>query len=146
MNGPCQKLLSRAAFPQDQNVYVPLHYFFRLLEYLVYLRALPYDAAENLVAPQDFLQAAYFVFQFPDRIGVFENGVEKLRVQGPSRDLLRRLQRFTVSLSRRDVARARDSGLLEELAPGFWHWRGKYDPEFGLDLWGAGWAVEDLYQ
>jgi len=72
--------------------------------------------------------------------------LEKLRAQGPSRDLLRRLQRFTVSLSRRDAARARDNGLLEELAPGFWHWRGKYDEVFGLDLFGAGWAVEDLYQ
>lgn len=70
--------------------------------------------------------------------------LEKLRADGPKRDLLRRLQRFTVSLSRHDAASARENGLLEELYPGFWLWRGNYDPVFGLDLWGAGWAVEDL--
>ncbi len=70
--------------------------------------------------------------------------LETLRNRGPSRDLLRRLQRSMVNLSRRDFAQAGSNGLLEEVSPGFWLWRGAYTEELGLDLWGAGWTVEDL--
>ncbi|MCU0602517.1 MAG: hypothetical protein MUC33_07630 [Desulfobacterales bacterium] len=57
---------------------------------------------------------------------------------------MRRLQRFTVNLSRRDYERAQSDGLLEQVWPGFWLWVGRYSENWGLDLFGAGWAPDDL--
>jgi hypothetical protein len=57
---------------------------------------------------------------------------------------MRKLQRFTVNLSKRDFEKAKFDGMVEEIWPGFWLWIGRYDHSHGLDLFGAGWAPEDL--
>jgi hypothetical protein len=56
----------------------------------------------------------------------------------------RKLQRFSVNLSQWVFLKAKTDGLVEEIRPGFWLWKGKYDKRFGVDIFGPGWAVEDL--
>ncbi len=70
--------------------------------------------------------------------------IDELRRIGPKREQMRKLQRFTVNVSKRDFDKARIDGLVEETWPGFWSWIGRYDGSLGLDLFGAGWAPEDL--
>ncbi len=70
--------------------------------------------------------------------------LDDLRRLGPKRTTLRKLQRYTVNLSKRDFQKAKLDGLLESVWPEFWCWAGKYDDCYGLDLFGAGWAAEDL--
>lgn len=70
--------------------------------------------------------------------------LDELRCIGPKRQNMRKLQRFTVNLSKKDFEKARFDGLVEEVWQGFWCWIGCYDPCHGLDLFGRGWAPEDL--
>jgi CRISPR-associated endonuclease/helicase Cas3 len=70
--------------------------------------------------------------------------LDRLRFAGPTRDLLRRLQRYTVNLSPSAFEKARAQGLIEEVCPGQFCWIGRYDRCTGLDLFGAGLAPEDL--
>lgn len=70
--------------------------------------------------------------------------LDELRKIGPKCHNMRKLQRFTVNLSKRDFDKAKFDGLVEEVWPGFWLWIGKYDGCYGLDLFGSGWAPEDL--
>jgi CRISPR-associated endonuclease/helicase Cas3 len=78
------------------------------------------------------------------RFGGGEKWLYELRCIGPNRQNMRKLQRFTVNLSKRDFDKAQMDGLVEEMWPGFWLWIGRYDHIHGLDLFGAGWAPEDL--
>jgi CRISPR-associated endonuclease/helicase Cas3 len=80
------------------------------------------------------------------RYGGSSGHLEQLRKSGPTRELLRRLQRYTVNLSQRDFLNAQAYGVVEEVYPGFWAWNGQYSEVFGLDLFGTGWAVETLIQ
>lgn len=80
------------------------------------------------------------------RYGRSSGYLEELKKSGPTRNLLRRLQRFTVNLSQRDFQNAQAYGVVEEIYPGFWLWNGQYSDDFGLDLFGTGWAVETLIQ
>ena len=75
-----------------------------------------------------------------------DNGrwLDELRRIGPKRQQMRKLQRYTVNLSKKDFEKAKIDGLVEEIWPGFWSWTGRYDHSHGLDLFGAGWAPEDL--
>jgi CRISPR-associated endonuclease/helicase Cas3 len=70
--------------------------------------------------------------------------IEELRNSGPNRKLLRRLQRYSVNLSKRDFENARDAALVEDIREGYWCWLGGYQNEIGLDIFGAGWVAEDL--
>lgn len=70
--------------------------------------------------------------------------LDELRRIGPKRQNMRKLQRFNVNLSKRDFEKAKFDGLVEEVWHGFWLWIGRYDPDHGLDLFGRGWAPEDL--
>ena len=70
--------------------------------------------------------------------------LDELRRIGPKRQNMRKLQRYSVNLSRRDFEKAKIDGLLEEVWPGLWCWIGRYDHYHGLDLFGSGWAPEDL--
>jgi len=70
--------------------------------------------------------------------------LDELRRIGPKRQNMRKLQRFTVNLSKNYFEKAKFDGLMEEIWPGFWLWIGRYDPNHGLDLFGRGWAPEDL--
>ena len=44
----------------------------------------------------------------------------------------------------RDFEKAKADGLVEEIWTGFYCWIGGYNEIHGLDLYGAGWAPEDL--
>ncbi len=96
-------------------------------------------AAERFRFIDDQAQQPVFV-----RFGDSERWLAELRCLGPKRLTMRRLQRFTVNLSRHDFERVRSDGLIEPVWPGFWLWAGKYRETLGLDLFGAGWEPEDL--
>jgi len=87
----------------------------------------------------DQVQQSVFI-----RYGASEKWIDELRRIGPKRQHMRKLQRYTVNLSKRDFDKAKFDGLVEEIWPGFWLWIGRYDRSHGLDLFGAGWAPEDL--
>jgi CRISPR-associated endonuclease/helicase Cas3 len=70
--------------------------------------------------------------------------IEELEKIGPKRRNMRKLQRYSVNLSKWDFDKAIVNGLVEEIWPGFWLWIGRYDEQYGLDLFGAGWAPDDL--
>ncbi len=78
------------------------------------------------------------------RFGDSDKWLEDLRRVGPIRQTMRRLQRYTVNLSHKDFLKAKDDGLVEEIWQGFWCWIGRYDARHGVDLFGSGWAPEDL--
>lgn len=66
---------------------------------------------------------------------------------GPTRENLRALQRYVVNLSKHDFEKAQTNGLLENIwKDEFWCWAPKYDPAVGVNIYGAGWAPEDLMQ
>ncbi|MBY0270159.1 MAG: CRISPR-associated helicase Cas3' [Burkholderiales bacterium] len=68
-----------------------------------------------------------------DTIGMLLN---TLRKQGPERWLMRKLQRYTVSIHRREVMKLLSQGDVEEIIPGLYvqvsGWL--YDPNLGLNL------------
>ena len=96
-------------------------------------------AANEFKLIDDQAQQSVFV-----RYGDSGKWLGELRRIGPKRHLMRKLQRYSVNLSRRDFDRARVDGLVDEIWKGYWLWIGKYDQSHGLDLFGAGWAPEDL--
>jgi CRISPR-associated endonuclease/helicase Cas3 len=68
----------------------------------------------------------------------------RLREIGPTRESLRALQRSCVNLSQGAFLKAKASGTVEEVHPGFWLWIGKYDAIRGLDAFGDGYSPEEL--
>jgi CRISPR-associated endonuclease/helicase Cas3 len=96
-------------------------------------------AAEKFRLIDDQAQRAVFV-----RHGESSKWLDQLRVIGPTRENMRRLQRYTVNLSLWTFNQARVDGLLEEVGKDFWCWIGRYDTVIGLDAFGAGRAPEDL--
>ncbi|MBI5521681.1 MAG: CRISPR-associated helicase Cas3' [Desulfarculus sp.] len=72
--------------------------------------------------------------------------IQRLRHDGPSRDLLRRLQRHAVSVPARVSEQWLDQGLLEKLPQGHLAQAapGLYDPRHGLGDTEAAWRAEDL--
>jgi CRISPR-associated endonuclease/helicase Cas3 len=70
--------------------------------------------------------------------------LDELRRIGPTRQNMRKLQRYIVNLSRNDFGKLKIDGLVEEIWPEFWCWIGRYDSCHGLDLFGSSWAPEDL--
>jgi CRISPR-associated endonuclease/helicase Cas3 len=78
------------------------------------------------------------------RFGNSGKWLDELRRIGPKRQNMRKLQRYTVNLSRNHFEKAKFDGLMEEIYSGFWLWIGKYDACHGIDLFGSGWASEDL--
>lgn len=96
-------------------------------------------AAEEFRLIKDQDQRPVFV-----RYGDSPKWLEQLRIIGPTRENMRRLQRYTVNLSVRTFGQAKDDGLLEEVGKDFWCWVGNYDTVIGLDAFGGGRAPEDL--
>ena len=72
--------------------------------------------------------------------------MRQLRAVGPKRDIMRKLQRFTVNLSTRMTERMQAEGLLDELWPGFLAQAlpSLYDETIGLNVFGEALPVEDL--
>jgi CRISPR-associated endonuclease/helicase Cas3 len=68
-----------------------------------------------------------------DAIGMLLN---TLRKQGPERWLMRKLQRYTVTIHRREIMKLLSQGDVEEIIPGLYvqvsDWL--YDPDLGLNL------------
>ena len=109
---------------KDANPY--LHFQFR-------------TAAEKFKLIDDQTQQSILV-----RYGDSPKWLDQLRIIGPTRENLRRLQRYTVNLSIRTFNQAKVDGLVEEIYKDFWCWVGRYDAVIGLDIFGAGRAPEDL--
>lgn len=61
--------------------------------------------------------------------------IDRLRFFGPSRKLMRQLQRFSVNIYDQDLQKIRNNGMIEEVN-GIWVQTNKdlYDPVFGLDV------------
>ena len=61
--------------------------------------------------------------------------IDQLRFVGPSRRLMRKLQRFSVNVYDRDLQEMRKNGMIEEVN-GIWVQASNnlYDPIFGLDV------------
>ncbi len=85
----------------------------------------------------------------PPVLAAYGKGAEliaKLRQDGPSRELLRRLQRFAVTVPARFSLAWLGQGLVEELAGGHLAQSapGLYDPRFGLGGAEGAWRPEEL--
>jgi CRISPR-associated endonuclease/helicase Cas3 len=104
-------------------------------------------AAENFKLIDDTAQRPVIV-----RYGESENYIKDLRFAGPTRDIMRHLQRYTVNVSVRQIQRMRDTGKIEEL-----HFAGKpsglfvqttlpnlYSDITGLDAFRESLPAEDL--
>jgi CRISPR-associated endonuclease/helicase Cas3 len=80
------------------------------------------------------------------RWGASERLLRQLRYSGPNRILMRRLQRFTVSLHTRVAERMLFDGLLEEVWPGILAQCSLsiYSDATGLDVFREGLPIEDL--
>ena len=104
-------------------------------------------AAANFQLIDDAAQRPVIV-----RYGGSEAYIERLRFAGPTREIMRRLQRYTVNVSVIQIQRLRASGKLEEL-----HFAGKpsgifvqtllpnlYSAITGLDAFSESLPVEDL--
>lgn len=72
--------------------------------------------------------------------------IDRLRFVGPVREIMRRLQRFTVSVHPRIADRLLNAGLVEEIQPGILAQTlpGIYDASTGLDIFSNGAPPEDL--
>lgn len=72
-------------------------------------------------------------FGSPEQRSDVKNNIEELRSGTPrARHLLRRLQPYTVSMYRRQVPAMDNAGLLWEVTPGLYEWRGRYDAVRGI--------------
>ena len=69
-------------------------------------------AGENFKLIDDQAQSPVIV-----RYGRSEKLLDQLRFAGPTREIMRQLQRYTVNLPTRMVGIMRDNGLLEEVEP-----------------------------
>lgn len=109
----------------EKNVSPNLHVDFR-------------TAAQSFNMIEDSSQSLFVRYKDSD------TWINELGRIGPTRHNMRKLQRYTVNVSKRDFNKMNKEGLVEELWPGFWTWLGPYDTIHGLDLFGQGWAPEDL--
>ena len=96
-------------------------------------------AAQSFHLIEDFSQTV-FVTHGPSR-----TWLDELKYAGPTRHIMRKLQRYSVSVSKRHFENMKNENMVDELRPGFWAWIGPYDSVYGLDIFGQGWAPEDLY-
>lgn len=96
-------------------------------------------AGANFRLIDDQAQRPVFV-----RFGENAEWLAQLGKIGPTREILRALQRYVVNLSKYDFGRAQTDGLLENVwNDEYWCWAPKYDPVIGVDIFGAGWSAED---
>ena len=77
-----------------------------------------------------------------------EQWIEQLRSIGPTRELMRRLQRYTVSVYPGLADKLRERGHIEEIQPGIFAqtYPGLYHEQTGLDLFSETLPIEDLIQ
>jgi len=73
--------------------------------------------------------------------------IKSLLAVGPKRDIMRRLQRYTVSIPRHTLMRLREKGFIEEPQPGMYvqvDMASLYSETFGLDVYRDAPDAEDL--
>ena len=104
-------------------------------------------AAENFKLIDDQAQRPVIV-----RYGKSEKLLNQLRFAGPTREIMRQLQRYTVNLPTRMVVIMQDKGLLEEVEPkkapdiiAQCNLR-LYEKKVGLDIYRENLPIEDLIQ
>jgi CRISPR-associated endonuclease/helicase Cas3 len=80
------------------------------------------------------------------RYGKSEELLKRLHFAGPTREIMRGLQRYMVHLPIRMTERMKQDGLLEEIHSGIWaqSMPSLYDRQIGLDVFREGLPVEDL--
>ncbi|HBC88777.1 MAG TPA: CRISPR-associated endonuclease Cas3'' [Lentisphaeria bacterium] len=100
-------------------------------------------AAENFKLIDDQAQRPVFV-----RYGKGGELIESLRATGPTREIMRRLQRYTVNISVRILEQMKITGQVEEIGDGFFAQAlpSLYDDMVGLDVFRENLPVEDLIQ
>ncbi len=59
---------------------------------------------------------------------------EQIRIDAPYGHLLRKLQRFAVSVAKSQFLKLKANGLIEEFAPGMFIWNGMYSETTGADI------------
>lgn len=59
---------------------------------------------------------------------------KQIRIDAPYGQLLRKLQRFTVSVAKSQFLKLKSNGLIEEFAPGMFIWNGTYSDTTGADI------------
>jgi len=72
--------------------------------------------------------------------------IEQVRAVGPKREIMRKLQRYTVNLPAWMAGKMQDNGLLEEIYPGILAQTmpSQYNDQTGLDIYKQGLPIEDL--
>jgi len=99
-------------------------------------------AASRFNLIDDQAQRSIVVWYGP-RKPIIQGLLETIRIAGPSRDRMRKLQRFTVNLSERDFLELHKRGEIQE-SNGIWAQAvdGLYDENLGLCPRGAAWNPE----
>ncbi len=71
--------------------------------------------------------------------------IDALRVVGPKREIMRKLQRYVVNVPRKMIADLLTKGFIEEMHPGVFVQTidSLYSDQFGLDVWREGLSTED---
>ncbi len=79
------------------------------------------------------------------RYGENKNLIDALRAVGPKREIMRKLQRYTVNVPRKMTADLLAKGFIEEMHPGVFVQTidSLYSDRFGLDIWRDGLSTED---
>jgi CRISPR-associated endonuclease/helicase Cas3 len=71
--------------------------------------------------------------------------LDQLNAIGPTRENLRALQQYSVTISKFNFERARTGGLVQDLwQEKFWCWTPTYNRSIGVDIFGNGWSPDDL--
>jgi CRISPR-associated endonuclease/helicase Cas3 len=91
---------------------------------------------KNFRLIKDDLQKPLFVYYD----GLADTLIKQLHFSGPNTDLLRKLQRYTVNLPIWTFEQMKRD-IVEEW-PGFFVWNGRYDDNFGVDIFGDGLSPE----
>lgn len=97
------------------------------------------SAAMDFNFIDDQIQRPIFV-----HYGESKKYLDALKFAGPKRDIMRKLQRFTVNISKWIFDKAIAAGLVQEVYDGFWCWIGAYDETVGVNIFDAGWSSQDL--
>ena len=107
------------------------------------IQGVPYihfrTAANEFKFIDDAAQQPVFV-----QFGESGRWLEELRRIGPTRENMRRLQRYVVNISKNDFLKAKANGLVEEIWQGLWLWIGPYDLRHGLGIFDSAWSPQDL--
>jgi len=81
----------------------------------------------------DETQQSMFV-RYGESEGLIDALQKQIRIDAPYGHLLRKLQRFTVSVAKGQFLKLKSNGLIEEFAPEMFVWNGQYSEMTGVDI------------